>query len=213
MSEVTPAKQVLTRGKGKFVFDGECFPNFTSFIFKNIITGEKFKFIIFSDREKPARSINQLIKLVQFIEHECSWLIGYNSINYDNMLLMYLVMHYVRLRNSTIQAINSELYELSTNIIEFGKIRKTPPECYALRKIQPKFQSLDLFLIYNPTERTSLKQLAISLKWPVLEDLPFKPTHIVLFHEINKIEHYNNNDVDITEKVMYHLTDKINRKN
>lgn len=200
----------MPREKFKNVYDAECYPNFNSYIFKDLKSGTYRKFVMFADRENNKRSINDISDLLDFIDDRCDWLIGYNSLAYDDMLLRYLLMHANRLRKSTPQGITAEIYTLSNAIIKAQNERRRAPETFGIRKVQPPFRSLDLIHQYNVTDRTSLKQLAIGLKWAILEDLPFPPNHIVLYHQISKIEHYNKNDVDITEKLMYHLADKIN---
>ena len=192
------------------VFDAEQFANFTSFIFKNIYTKEYHKFIIFADRYQASRSINQLSELISFVENRCDWLIGFNSVEYDNLMLMYIIVNQQRLRLSTERQITSELIQLSQNLITAQREKRSAAEAYMLRKYNQPFRTLDLILQYNTSERTSLKQIAIGLKWPVLEDIPIKPGSVVEFEDIPKIEHYNRNDVDITEKLMHHLSDKIN---
>jgi hypothetical protein len=200
----------MPKEKWKMVYDAEQFANFTSFLFKNIQTKEYHKFIIFADRYNTFRSINQIAELIAFVENRCGWLVGYNSADYDNMMLMYLIVNQQRLRVSTPRQITNEMAQLSYNIITAQREKRMATEIYGLRKYNQPFRTLDLILQYNTSERTSLKQIAIGLKWPILEDLPIKPGSIVLFEDIPKIEHYNKNDVDITEKLMHHLSEKIN---
>jgi len=200
----------MPKEKWRMVFDAEQFANFTSFIFKNIYTKEYHKFIIFADRYQASRSINQLSELISFVENRCDWLIGFNSVEYDNLMLMYIIVNQQRLRLSTERQITSELIQLSQNLITAQREKRSAAEAYMLRKYNQPFRTLDLILQYNTSERTSLKQIAIGLKWPVLEDIPIKPGSVVEFEDIPKIEHYNRNDVDITEKLMHHLSDKIN---
>jgi hypothetical protein len=200
----------MPKEKWRMVFDAEQFANFTSFIFKNIYTKEYHKFIIFADRYQASRSINQLSELISFVENRCDWLIGFNSVEYDNLMLMYIIVNQQRLRLSTERQITSELIQLSQNLIQAQREKRSAAEAYMLRKYNQPFRTLDLILQYNTSERTSLKQIAIGLKWPVLEDIPIKPGSVVEFEDIPKIEHYNRNDVDITEKLMHHLSDKIN---
>lgn len=197
--------------KHKYVWDIETFPNYSSYGFKNIDTGERHTFIVFADRQANGESFNELPELLDFVNRRVSWLVGYNSIEYDDNMLAYILMHAERLRKSTPQVITQELYKLSSEIIGYQRMKKTAPAVYGIQKyvIKP-WRSLDLLLQYNPIDRTGLKQLAIGLKWPVLADLPYKPDHIVLAHEIPIIADYNENDIDITEKLMIHLSKKIN---
>lgn len=191
-------------------YDAEVFPNFCSFIFKNIYTKEYHKFLIFSDRQNPKHNLNQIGDLIAFVENRCDWLIGYNNESYDDVLLMYIIINQKRLRVAEPEQVTAELYQLSVNLINASREHRTAAEVYMIRKHRKPFKYLDLILQYNTNERTSLKQIAIGLKWPILEDLPFKPSHILQFDEIPRVEHYNRNDVDITEKLMEHLTEKIN---
>src|SRR6187397_1725374 len=178
----------MPKEKWKMVYDAEQFANFTSFLFKNIQTKEYHKFIIFADRYNTFRSINQIAELIAFVENRCGWLVGYNSADYDNMMLMYLIVNQQRLRVSTPRQITNEMAQLSYNIITAQREKRMATEIYGLRKYNQPFRTLDLILQYNTSERTSLKQIAIGLKWPILEDLPIKPGSIVLFEDIPKIE-------------------------
>lgn len=200
----------MPKEKFRMCFDAEQLSNFTSFMFKNIYTGEYHKFIIFADRYNTFKSINQLAELIAFVENRCEWLIGYNSKDFDNMLLMYIIINQQRLRASTPRQITNELAQLAQSIISSQHEKRSAPEVYLLRKHHQPFRTLDLMLQYNQSERTTLKQLAIGMKWPVLADMPYNHTHTLLLEQIPDIEAYNKNDVDITEKLMNHLEEKIN---
>lgn len=198
--------------KSKYCYDIEVYPNFFCITFKNIKTKEITVFIIFSDCQQESRSINQYNELVKFIEAHCQWLIGYNSASYDDNILLFLVYHFGKFRHATASLITSELKRFNDVIIAHQRFEKTPPEVYALQRYKKPWFMLDLILQFNPIDRTSLKQLAVNLRWPLIQDLPYKADHIVLVHEIDVIVKYNLNDVLITERVMYHLHEEINNR-
>lgn len=198
--------------KGKWVYDAECLPNFLSFIFKNIDTEEYVKFIIYADPYDKRRNINNLVTLIGFVNKCCDWLIGYNSTAYDDILVIFLVSNWQRLTRAEPAALTAEMYQLSQLIISSQNERRRDPTIYNLQRKKKPWKTLDLILLYNTIDRTSLKQLGIGLKHPVLEDMPFHHSHIIQHHQIPQIEYYNCNDVDITEKVLYHNSEKINHR-
>jgi hypothetical protein len=193
-------------------YDVESFQNFASYAFKDTKSGERHVFCIFADKQDERRNLNQTQELFTYVEERCSWLIGYNSLSYDDAMLLSVFSHLKRYKHAHPGLITQELYNLSQTLINAQKEDFIPPEVYTLRKRKRSFRSLDLIQLFNRVDRQALKQLAINMYWPRIEDLPFSYDHIVLHSEIPKIISYNNNDVDITEAVMIKKTEEINNR-
>ena len=60
------------------------------------------------------------------------------------------------------------------------------------------------------SQRKSLKQVAINLKFPKIQDLPYDYDKWLNYHEVNELVKYNYNDVNITHALMIYLAPEIN---
>jgi hypothetical protein len=196
-------------GKRRCCYDIESYQALTTFTFKDFETKEYFDFCIYNWPDDPSKNINQLPQLVSFLNKQIQWLIGYNSHDYDDLLTNYILINSKRLCSSDSRIINTEINNLSSNIISFQKQDKSFPEKYLLSK-KDFYNSIDLILLFNTIDRVGLKQLAINLRHPRVQDLPYPPDHIVLPGQINEILDYNRNDVDITELVFINRSEAIN---
>jgi len=154
-------------------------------------------------------SRNDLKELVQFVQ-SCPILIGFNNKLYDNLLIDFLCINYPKFSRYDTNRINTELFDLSKQIIDAqgANIRYLNP---VFRKYSHPYLSIDLLsVLFEVHERKSLKQTAINLKWHRIQDLPYEPTHFVLQQEENKVIDYNINDILITLKLYWHGLDIIN---
>lgn len=171
------------------VFDLECFPNFFSYTGKNKDTGEVVQIYI-SEYESPT-------SLVSLFEHvfkgNLTGLVGFNNLNYDYPMLHYIYEKYNQLKGLSSADITARLFAESQRIIN--------TERSAIPHWKWKINQLDLYRIYhfdNKAKITSLKDVEIALDFPVVQDLPFKYTHMVRPHEIEEVLKYNLNDVEAT---------------
>lgn len=192
--------------KGVYCYDLEQFANLHTASFKEIKTGQRRVFVIYHDLRDNTLSINQLPELLRFIDTEVMTLIGYNNHGYDDLLIKHMVINREMFsKGVSIKEIVESLKKLSDRIINQQRLEKITGQkdkYIANLKMQRKFSSLDLLNLFNTVDRVGLKQLAINLKWFNIIDLPFHPDHIVVKDEIKMILEYNENDVDITERVL-----------
>lgn len=175
-----------------WIYDSEIFENFFSVTFKNPKSQEIKKFIIFE-------SINQGGELVEFIQNNSSsWLIGYNSFNFDNQILNYINKMSFDINFLHPNEITRNIYQLAKAIIEseFGEYRYNLP-----------FRYIDLMKLGG--FKKSLKLIGVSLKWPKLQDIPFSENSIIREENIESIMSYNLNDVLITEQLYENMIDRI----
>lgn len=143
-----------------------------------------------------------------FIQHKI--LTGYNSNNYDRYMLDVFINSYKYLDNRGFNKkegkhITQILFDHSSSCVQFGngygrlldfkKYYKRPFTDYDIQKI-----------LYLDKTFTSLKQVAICLKWYRIQNLPIPFNKPILENEIFDIFDYNVNDVLIT------LTLKRNQK-
>lgn len=192
--------------KSVYCYDLEQFMNFFSASFKNIRTGQRRMFTVYHDLRDPKLSINHIKELIKFIEEEIMTVIGYNNHEYDDILLKHILINKEMFtKNVGVKDIVDSLKKLSDRIINMMRLQKLTGQVdkYIKNlKSQKKFSSIDLLGLFNTVDRVSLKQLAINLKWPNIIDLPFPPDHIVVREQVKTIHVYNDNDVDITERVL-----------
>ena len=174
-----------------WIYDIETYINYFSVIFKNPKSQELKEFIIFED-------INQIDELYYFITDSNKWLIGYNSMYFDNQLLNFIYRSHSRLTFEDTNTVTRQIYDLAKLIIE---------EDFIDFKYNIPFRYIDLMKIGG--YQKSLKLLGVSLKWHKLQDLPIPWTSKINPDQVDLIRFYNLNDVLITEKLYYHLSDAI----
>lgn len=171
-----------------FAFDVEIFQNFSSVIFKNIITKRYYEFVMYEDRDDTE-------KLRQFMQLAEPTLVGFNSQRFDIPILAYwLEGHNV-----------SQLHDAAHTIITTKEYQNDTSALYThLMKYvwESPFKGIDLMKVLSLDGiGVSLKQLAIMRNWPLILDLPFAPDYHVKPQDVPLILSYNRNDVDITEDV------------
>jgi hypothetical protein len=181
----------------RYSYDIEVFPNLFCATFKDVETKKTFLFSIFKDR-------NDLPKLRGFLDRDIT-LIGYNNIMYDGTVLQYLLQE-----DHKPTTINKELFEFSSELISSERGFTS----YRFRKYQypenVKYSQIDLMKIIEISGiAPSLKQVAISLQWYKIQDLPLEFDHLVTQEEENLVYEYNLNDVEITEKLYETLIPRI----
>ena len=208
----------------RYAYDIEVFPNFFSVVFIDVnvpvetidaycVADYKglvdIKKQILADYIKPKIFIidkqhnNDLGKLLKFmVDHKI--LIGYNSLGYDDVVLDCILAGHkaynqgYRSAYGELTHFNEDLYKLSKRIIDSKDIN--PRYLFEeLKRFRPPYYSIDLQeLLYLKKSFTSLKQVAVQLKWYRLQDLPLDPDEDIDYGLTNEIIDYNINDVLIT---------------
>lgn len=169
-------------------YDLEIYPNFASATFINLQSKEERVFI-FNHNHYP------LSELRDFIISEVSSLVGYNSQSYDDTILEYMI----RYRGSQ-SDLNGELYILSQEIIN----NDAPTDRVKDLRWNKSFKGIDLIrVMFSSKLRKGLKQVAINLKHPRIQDLPIPFDKPIEDDQIPLILDYNRNDVIITCKLFY----------
>lgn len=178
------------------VYDLETFRNFFSGIFLDVHTEELKIFVIHDSR-------NDLQQLIEFLRYNKGQ-IGFNNLAFDYPILHWIIEQRKRLLGLDSDLCARQIYKKSQEVIDFennfSQIRK------------PYIKQLDLYKIWhfdNKAKSTSLKDVAMALKWHKIQDLPYEHTHHVLDKEIESIISYNINDVLITYEFYKKSLDKI----
>lgn len=195
-----------------YSYDIEIMKNFFSITFiNNQNTKEKQIFIISKNRTEEFNKSN-FLSLKKFVinKNYKIKLSGYNNASFDDIILNYILMKEEFDNDSFINDIfyysdlvikNSNLgilyYDESTrNSILFNRNNKY-------------YISIDLMKIYDSldSKRISLKQVAIALKWPKIQDMPYSFKNSITLEQEEEIIDYNVNDTLITNKLLHNSLD------
>ncbi len=147
-------------------------------------------------------------------------LIGYNNMNYDNLILDYLYYFYNKFNSKLIhkqtnESLNWILYDISQKIISYGKgYNRIFYNEYKLFKYLKPYTAYDIQkILYLDKSFTSLKQIAIQLKWYRIQDLPYPYNKELNLDQIEKVRDYNVNDVLITQELFNNQLSEISLRN
>jgi len=172
-----------------YAYDIECFKNLFTATFVNI-DDESEVHVFYVGLGKDTWS-----DIVEFLSEEMT-LVGYNSISYDDPMLRYLLLY----RGSNL---NKDIFEIGGKLI--GDMFRDDSEIRELRYPRNStfnWRSIDLMKILAFDQLgISLKQVAITLRWYRIQDLPIAPHEHVKPEQLAMILDYNLNDTLITNKL------------
>lgn len=127
----------------QIVYDIECLPNFFCVVFTDLHSDEQHVFQI-TEEKKEHR------KIIQVAQNNT--LIGYNSHNYDDVLIKYII--------SNPYCTNKDLYKISKAIITNKR------EVYKKYKRDNSVESIDIMTMLASSKlRVSLKHLQVVINW------------------------------------------------
>lgn len=189
-----------------WVFDLECFPTFFSAIFKH---REEVKTYTIYPGVNGVGHQNELVLLLDFLETK-PLLVGFNSSQYDNTLLHYLLTYHQALRQIPTEKIVRTLNNLSQAIIGFDDLEEEPRKMIRDLRKMDYFPFIDVLEVIREGYNTkSLKAVMVNLKSPKIQDLPHHYLHEVQPEEVEGILSYNLNDVVGTEDIMHHIAPRL----
>ena len=178
--------------------DVEVYSNCFMLSTKHKESGYINKFLIFADT-KSNFVVNDLERLVAFCNRPNElWLITYNGFLYDNQILNSIIVNYWALKNKHPRDICKEIYKVSQDFFTAQR----NGGYYNRFKYHTFFKSIDLMRVaglHKLSTLKSLKQLAVQLKHPRIQDLPIKFDKPILKEQLKEMFEYNINDVEITE--------------
>lgn len=192
------------------VYDVENYPNFVSFVFKDVNTGRFDTFYRLHDEKGYVLEDN--------LEEMCDWLtdlakesvelelIGYNNLFYDSIIL-----HSVYL-DPLISP--SNLFDMTKTLIERTDELTEEERDYFFRLRYNRdipFVQRDCMTImaFNRVPRVSLKMCGVHLGHELIQDLPIKPGTMIRHSDLPMILEYNKNDVEINHKLYKHILPEI----
>lgn len=188
----------------KQIYDIECYKNFFCVGIKNYDTKEVLFYEISEEK-------NDLDLIYKWFKNYKGFLISFNGIHYDNMVIKYLLNNYNNykkwdknniledLKYFSDKIINSEIYDDEIKNIKYFKVN---------------WIDIDLFNYWSKmlriSKKISLKSLAIQLGYPVVQELPYKPDTILKVEDLPKLRTYNTvHDLGITELLTDNMYEEI----
>jgi DNA polymerase elongation subunit (family B) len=181
--------ELLTLPYGdKFVFDTECYFNFWFIGFRHIDTGKIISFEL-----EDYKLDFQINKLLWILNKFC--LIGFNSINYDHLMISCALEMY-----ST-----NDLKIISDRLIKFSEKHRDIAKELEVKLIS--FNHIDLIEVCPLS--ASLKTYAGRLHAKRMQDLPIEPDALLTEEQKTQIRYYCCNDLSNTQLIYDNLKDQI----
>lgn len=187
----------------KKLYDIEVYHNFFCVGIKDYIDKETILFEI-------SELSNDIDKIYNYFIIYKGFLISFNGIHYDNVVIKYILLNYNRLRYLNYLEITNELKQFSDLIIndDFNE------HVNQVKFHKTNWIDIDLFLYWSKmlrlSKKISLKSLGIQLGYEVVQELPYHPNSILTIEDLPKLKHYNTvHDLGILELLTNHMEDEI----
>lgn len=170
----------------RVLIDAECYTNFFMLGLKDYYTGETSYFEISEWRDDR-------VELGEWLKNYKEFVIGFNTIHYDNMVLAFIKRSLYSWRDTPVKYINSEIKRFSDKVIDSDNNWE---ELKAYKyEFSRQWTDVDLFLYWAKmlrlSKKISLKGLGIQLGYPVVMELPYNPSHLLTQKESEEIKEYN----------------------
>jgi hypothetical protein len=190
----------------KIIYDIEIYSNVFLLSYKDYDTKEVVVWEI-SERKNDFKYIKSFFNTFN------GSLIGFNTIHYDNPMLLWLLHNGSRIgKTEGISSLLQKLKAWSDYIINNDfwwndqNLKKY--------KYQKQWTDIDLFLYWSKmlrlSKKVSLKGLAIQLNYPVVQELPFDPSMSLNSEQIDVLINYNSiHDLGITELLLQSLEHEV----
>ena len=178
----------------KKIYDIECYKNYFCVGIKDYSTKEIIFYEISEER-------NDLDLIYKWFKEYNVFLISFNGLHYDNMVIKYLLNNYKNYKNWDKYNVLADLKYFSDKIITSDTY---DDEIKTIKYLKVKWTDIDLFSYWSKmlriSKKISLKSLAIQLGYSVVQELPYKPDTILKLEDLPKLRTYNTvHDLGITE--------------
>ena len=136
---------------------------------------------------------NDLDKIVKLFANRKRWFCGWNSFEYDDQIMAFIIEHYREFQLKEPAHIAADIYAQNVEIIERNN------KDY---KYHAHFQGLDMMRMGRKgNQRKSLKRTGVSVKHWLVQDLPIPPGSTIYQEDMKEVEDYNvQGDIAITYK-------------
>ena len=188
------------------LYDIECYRNY----FCVGIIDFKTKEITFLEISEER---NDVVEIIKFFSNYKDYLVSFNGVHYDNMVIKYLLKYGYRLYNLYYLEICNELKEFSDKVI--GGVYE---EIKYVKYEETGWIDIDLFCYWSKmlriSKKISLKSLAVQLNYSVIQELPYKPSTILTINNLPKLRYYNyTHDLGILELLFIELMSEVSLRN
>lgn len=179
------------------LLDLECYPNYFEVGIKNFKTKEVINYEV-------SEHIDNRIEIFNFISKYDGYLVTFNGLHYDCMLLKYLIIHSKTLKSVSKNKFLHSLKKFSDVVIDadlyWEQLKK-----YKYEKTQ--WVDIDLYCYWSKmlrlSKKISLKSLGIQLGYPVVQELPYESNTHLTKSQIDEVRNYNNkHDLGILDALM-----------
>lgn len=171
----------------EFSFDCETYPNFFCVTFVDLKTDKPYQFLVSEWRDDR----NELATFIR----ECDTLVSFNGLSFDDPVLIVFLRTYKTSRDLT-----GTLYRLSQRLIADSSFQDE--RVREVRYADRSWKSVDVMkILYMDHKGIGLKQAAINLRWPKIQDLPLPYDAEIEPEDTDLILSYNLNDAQITKAI------------
>lgn len=187
----------------KQLYDIEVYKNYFCVGIKNYVT----KDIIFYEISEERNDIHQIY---EWFKNYNGFLVSFNGVHYDNMIIKYLLNNYNKLKNLEWSNITIDLKYFSDKVIN----DTYDDEIKFYKYFNVGWIDIDLFLYWSKmlrmSKKISLKSLGIQLGYPTVQELPFKPDSILDVKDLPKLRYYNyTHDLGILELLLDDMEEEV----
>lgn len=187
----------------KQLYDIEVYHNYFCVGFKNYVTKERTFYEISEER-------NDLDLIYKWFKNFNGFLISFNGIHYDNMIIKYLILNHSEYQKFNWLQVTESLKAFSDKIIN----DVFDDEIKQIKYTKVQWIDIDLYLYWSKmlrmSKKISLKSLGIQLGYPVVQELPYKPDSILSKSDLPKLREYNQvHDLGILELLCEDLEEEI----
>jgi hypothetical protein len=186
------------------VMDVEVYHNLFSIAIKDYDSDENMLYEI-TERRNDLESIYAFLVSIKY-------LIGFNSLHYDGVILNYIVKEIDKLRKMSVKEICTKLKRLSDLIISDNDNKNY--SLYSRYKWNKPWIDIDLFMYWSKmlriSKKMSLKMFEVNLKWPKVQELPIHHDAHIELGQIGELLDYNMNDTSATKALALTLSKDIN---
>jgi len=153
---------------------------------------------------------NDLNLIYNWCKNFNGFLITFNGVHYDNMIIKYLIKNYNNYKHLEWSNITSDLKYFSDKIINDSY----DEEIKQIKYLKTNWIDIDLFLYWSKmlrmSKKISLKSLGIQLGYHIVQELPFKPDTILKLEDLPKLRYYNyTHDLGILELLTNNMEEDI----
>lgn len=189
----------------KHIIDIEVYYNYFCIGIKDFVTKE-IQFYELSEEH------NDLEQIYQYMITFKGFLISFNGLHYDEVVLNHLVLNYNFYKYLPLYEVCRKLKEFSDKLINDNFNDNDVKKAKWYKK---QYISIDLFAYWSKmlriSKKMSLKSLAVQLGYETIQELPYKPDTILKLEDLPKLRHYNRvHDLGITELLLIEMEPEVN---